>query len=207
MSQKASESDLAAAADAAAAGEEYILNTPELWGENHFPLPPDHEPDPYSEEKVSNASQPPQLIHQSNIPIDSIEQKTEYPKLYIKAFGWNAGETLVIDYNEDDTIEKVKQKISDITGYESRDMRLLSNPHGSLNGARTLKSYGIEEGQVIHLIRHLREGGRRRKRKTRKRRKKRKTKRRKTKKKSVKKRKKTKRRRKRYIKRKQNDVN
>ena len=170
MSQKVSESDLAAAAAAQAAADEYILNTPELWGENHFPLPPDMPPDPYSEEKVSNESQPPQLIHQSNTPIDSIEQKTEYPKLYIEKID---STILAIDYNEDDTIQKVKQKISDITGYDSGDMRLISPLHGWLNGARTLKSYGIKEGEVIHLIRRLREGGRRRKRKTRKRRKKR----------------------------------
>ena len=180
MSQKVSESDAAAAAAAPADDVTQYWTTPFLPA------------NPYTEEKVSNASQPPQLVHQSHIPIDSIEQKTEYPKLSIKAFGWGFdgdGTILAIDYNEDDTIEEVKQKISDITGYEDREkMRIVSNGE-LLDGARTLKSYGIKEGQLIHLVRLGGLGGGRR-------RKKRKTKRRKTKKKSVKKRKKTKRRRK-----------
>ena len=88
----------------------------------------------------------------------------------------------------------IKEKISDITGYEKSTLAHLFLPPNRLDDdSRTLESYGITEGQTIHLIRNI-QGGyrrkkRRRKRKTKKRRKKKTKKRRKNRKKKTKKRK------------------
>lgn len=111
-------------------------------------------------------------------------------KLYIKDID---NSIYTITYNKDDTIERVKEKISYITGYEKDTLRLVSPPNRLDDDSQTLESYGITEGQTIHLIRHI-QGGyrrkkRRRKRKTKKRRKKKTKKRRKNRKKKTKKRK------------------
>jgi ubiquitin len=68
------------------------------------------------------------------------------------------GKTITLDVNDDDNIESVKKKITDIEGIPLDQQRLVFNGK-QLEDTNTLKDYNIDTDSTIHLVLRLRGGG------------------------------------------------
>lgn len=75
--------------------------------------------------------------------------------IYIKTL---QGKNITLEVNDDDTIESVKKKITDIEGIPQEQQRLVFNGK-QLEDANTLKDYNIDADSTIHLVLRLRGGG------------------------------------------------
>lgn len=67
------------------------------------------------------------------------------------------GKNITLEVKDDDTIESVKKKITDIEGIPVDQMRLVFNGK-QLEDANTIQDYGIESDSTIHLVLRLRGG-------------------------------------------------
>jgi ubiquitin len=75
--------------------------------------------------------------------------------IYIKTL---QGKNITLEVNDDDTIESVKKKITDIEGIPQDQQRLVFNGK-QLEDANTIKDYNIDSDSTIHLVLRLRGGG------------------------------------------------
>ena len=75
-------------------------------------------------------------------------------QIYIKTL---QGKNITLDVNDDDTIDSIKKKITEIEGIPVEQMRLVFNGK-QLEDANTIRDYGIECDSTIHLVLRLRGG-------------------------------------------------
>lgn len=75
-------------------------------------------------------------------------------QIYIKTL---QGKNITLEVNDDDTIESIKKKITDIEGIPQDQQRLVFNGK-QLEDANTLKDYNIDADSTIHLVLRLRGG-------------------------------------------------
>ena len=67
------------------------------------------------------------------------------------------GKNITLEVKDDDSIESVKKKITDIEGIPVDQMRLVFNGK-QLEDANTIQDYGIEGDSTVHLVLRLRGG-------------------------------------------------
>jgi len=67
------------------------------------------------------------------------------------------GKNITLDVNDDDTIDSIKKKITEIEGIPVEQMRLVFNGK-QLEDANTIRDYGIEGDSTVHLVLRLRGG-------------------------------------------------
>ena len=67
------------------------------------------------------------------------------------------GKSITLDVNDTDTIESIKDKIRDIEGIPTEQMRLVFNGK-QLEDGHTIVDYGIQADSSIHLVLRLRGG-------------------------------------------------
>lgn len=68
-----------------------------------------------------------------------------------------AGKTITVDVEKSDTVETLKQRISEKEGIPVDQQRLIYSGK-QVDSERTLEDYGVEAGATMHLVLRLRGG-------------------------------------------------
>jgi len=90
----------------------------------------------------------------STIHLDNMLRGGKMLQIHVKTL---QGKTMTLDISEDDTIDAIKQKITDKEGIPVDQQRLIFNGK-QLEQGRTASDYGLEDGSNIHLVLRLRGG-------------------------------------------------
>ena len=90
----------------------------------------------------------------STIHFDNMLKGGKMLQIHVKTL---QGKTMTLDISEDDTIDAIKQKITDKEGIPVDQQRLIFNGK-QLEQGMTANDYGLEDGSNIHLVLRLRGG-------------------------------------------------
>lgn len=90
----------------------------------------------------------------STIHLDNMLRGGKMMQVHVKTL---QGKTMTLDISEDDTIDAIKQKITDKEGIPVDQQRLIFNGK-QLEQGMTARDYSLEDGSNIHLVLRLRGG-------------------------------------------------